>query len=171
VSRARWSCLCEEVVQTDVVEIEEIDVNRNVGRRAASVSELGLRFADVTLVRPVFDLAADSNPVRGVRVEFLRDDLKPEPHRGVPDLLLTKQCKPSVDVFARHGRLEFLEPKKVLLVEVSKAIDTLFELRESELLLFGGHVESSVPFECRGLRAHSKARFREPPFTSNVREV
>ena len=91
----------------------------------------------MTLVRAFLDLAADAHPVHRVRVELLRDDLEAEAHRRVADLLLAEDREPTVDIFARDRGLELLEAEEVLLVDVPKTIDALFELTDRDLLLFG----------------------------------
>jgi len=71
----------------------------------------------MSLVRTVLDFAANSLPVRLVRVVPLKDHLEAEALCRVADLLLAEHVDTAVDVLARYGRLDLLDAHEVLLVE------------------------------------------------------
>src|SRR5262249_27812790 len=85
------------------------------GRRAGPRTlETRLRSHDVTLVRPVLDLARDAHPVRLVRVVLLEQHVEPEPQRGVPDLLLAQEVDLPVDVLTDDRGLEPPDAHEIL---------------------------------------------------------
>jgi hypothetical protein len=97
-------------------------------RRGFGITELRFGLQHVALVRALFDLAADANPVRLIRVVPLQDHVEAEPQRRVANLLATNLLDAPVDVLARDVRLHLLDAHEVLLVERPQAIHARLEL-------------------------------------------
>src|SRR5207249_3281961 len=122
----------------------QIDVDVELDVLAAAVacrrSEALLRLLHVALERALLYGAARALPVGRVGAQLLRDDREAVPERGVPDLLAPEHLHAPLDVLARDGRLELLEPEEVLIVELAEAVEARLQLTDQyfDLLLVHG---------------------------------
>jgi hypothetical protein len=87
----------------------------------------------VPLVGAVLDLTANALPVRLEGVVALQNHLKAKAQRRVPDLLLSQDVDFPLDVLARNGGFDSLDPHEILVVERPQPVDRDVELPNLQL--------------------------------------